>query len=65
MDIVNLSFQEKLVIQINKQLVTILPKKDILQKGDISFGITAPKSISVDREEIHCLKKQNNHSINK
>lgn len=65
MDIVNLSFQEKLVIQINNQLVTILPKKGLQLHGDISFGITAPKSISVNREEIYCLKKQNNHSINK
>ncbi|KTC84429.1 MULTISPECIES: carbon storage regulator [Legionella] len=57
MEIVNIFFEETLVIQINNQLVTILPKKSP-QHGDISFGINAPKSISVDREEVYHLKKR-------
>ncbi|KTC86379.1 carbon storage regulator [Legionella drozanskii] len=65
MEIITLSFEETLVVQLNNQLVTILPKKGQQLQGDISFGIAAPKSISVDREEVYHLKKQNNQLTKK
>ncbi|KTD33850.1 carbon storage regulator CsrA [Legionella nautarum] len=65
MEIINLSFEETLVIEINNQLVTILPKRGQQLQGDISFGISAPKIISVNREEIHRLKKQQHYTSKK
>ena len=57
MEIVNMSFQEKLIIKVKNQRVIIVAKP-FSSHGDVSFGIDAPKSMSVNREEIHFQKKE-------
>lgn len=51
MDIVSLSFEEPLIIAINHQQIRLVPFKTI-EPGNVKFGIEAPKSISIHREEI-------------
>ena len=51
MDIVTLSFEEPLVIAIHDQTVKIIPFVTH-EHGSIKFGIEAPRSINVHREEI-------------
>jgi carbon storage regulator len=57
MDIVTLNFKdEKLVINHHHQKITITLQKNKLDNS-VSLGIDAPRTISVDREEIYRLKK--------
>lgn len=51
MDIVSLSFEEPLIISINNQMVKLIPFKTP-DAGNIKFGIDAPRSINIHREEI-------------
>lgn len=51
MDIVSLSFEEPLIISINDQMVKLIPFKTP-DPGNIKFGIDAPRSINIHREEI-------------
>lgn len=62
MEIVNVVFKEKLIIEVKNQKVIIVAKH--CSHGDISFGVDAPKSVSVDREEVF-IQKQSKEKRNK
>ncbi len=51
MDIMSLSFEEPLIISIKDKVVKLIPFKTP-EPGNIKFGIEAPRSINVHREEI-------------
>lgn len=58
MDIVSLQFEEPLIININNSAVKILAFKT-QEHGNIKFGVEAPRSINVHREEIfHAIKQK-------
>jgi carbon storage regulator len=58
MDIVSLYFEEPLMININDTIVKILAFKT-QEHGNIKFGVEAPRSINVHREEIfHAIKQK-------
>lgn len=50
---------EKLVI--NKDIVIEIVS---LNRGQVRMAITAPRSVTIDREEIHQQKENNSESIN-
>ena len=52
MDIINLQFEEPLKIIIGNTTVKILAFKT-QEHGNIKFGVEAPRSINVHREEIY------------
>jgi len=63
MDIVSLSFEESLIITINNQMVKLIPFKTP-EHGNIKFGIDAPRSINVHREEVfHAIQSKLNAVI--
>lgn len=56
MDIVNVNFEEKITIKIAGEIISLVAFKT-LEHGNIKFGLDAPRSIKVHREEIyHALK---------
>lgn len=58
MDIVSLQFEEPLMININNTMVKILAFKT-QEHGNIKFGVEAPRSVNVHREEIfHAIKQK-------
>lgn len=58
MDIVSLHFEEPLLININDTMVKVLAFKT-QEHGNIKFGVEAPRSINVHREEIfHAIKQK-------
>lgn len=58
MDIVSLQFEEPLIININDTVVKILAFKT-QEHGNIKFGVEAPRSVNVHREEIfHAIKQK-------
>lgn len=58
MDIVSLQFEESLIVQIGKTKVKILAFKT-QEHGNVKFGVEAPRSINVHREEIfHAIKQK-------
>ncbi len=58
MDIVSLHFEEPLMININDTIVKILAFKT-QEHGNIKFGVEAPRSVNVHREEIfHAIKQK-------
>ncbi|MDR3442971.1 MAG: carbon storage regulator [Legionella sp.] len=58
MDIVSLQFEEPLMININGTTVKILAFKT-QEHGNIKFGVEAPRSLNVHREEIfHAIKQK-------
>jgi carbon storage regulator len=56
MNIVTLSFEEPLIISIQGELVQVIAFKTP-EHGNIKFGIEAPRSINVHREEIYLAIK--------
>lgn len=52
MDILNLNFEEPLTIQIGDTRIKILAFKT-QEHGNVKFGVEAPRSINVHREEIY------------
>lgn len=52
MNIITVSFEEPLVICIGTQIVKIVTFKT-QEHGNIKFGVNAPRSINVHREEIY------------
>lgn len=58
MDIISLHFEEPLIIRIADTVVKILAFKT-QEHGNIKFGVDAPRSVNVHREEIfHAIKKK-------
>ena len=59
MDIHLLPFETPLTIQVNGETVTVVVFKT-QEPGNIKFGIEAPRSVNVHREEIyHAIKQKN------
>jgi carbon storage regulator len=57
MNIVTVSFEEPLTIKINGAVVQIVAFKTS-EHGNIKFGVKAPRSVQVHREEIYHAIKQ-------
>lgn len=58
MDIISLQFEEPLIIHVGNKVVKILAFKTP-EHGNIKFGVDAPRSINVHREEIfHAIKQK-------
>ena len=56
MNIITISFEEPLIIAVNNELVQLVAFKT-QEHGNIKFGIEAPRSVNVHREEIyHAIK---------
>ncbi|CEK10587.1 carbon storage regulator [Legionella hackeliae] len=61
MNIVTIPFEEPLTVNIKGTTVQIVAFKT-LEHGNIKFGVNAPRSVEVHREEIYraIKQKQNN-----
>ncbi|MDI9819437.1 MULTISPECIES: carbon storage regulator [unclassified Legionella] len=57
MNIVTIPFEEPLTINIDGKIIQVVAFKT-LEHGNIKFGVEAPRSIEVHREEIHRAIKQ-------
>lgn len=58
MNIVNVSFEEPLILSIRGEVVHVVAFKTP-EHGNIKFGIEASRSVNVHREEIYlAIKKQ-------
>ncbi|MDF1758023.1 MAG: carbon storage regulator [Legionellaceae bacterium] len=57
MNIVNLPFEEPLTIEIKGEKVQVVAFKT-QEHGNIKFGIKAPRSVQVHREEVYQAIKQ-------
>ena len=57
MDIISLQFEEPLLITIGSTVIKVLAFQT-QEQGNIKFGIEAPRSINVHREEIFEAIKQ-------
>lgn len=57
MEIIHIEFEKNLVIERGNTKITITPF-ETLTFGTVSLGVEAPKSVSVNREEIHKMKKE-------
>ncbi len=57
MNIVTLSFEETLYISLEGEIVQLVAFKTP-EHGNIKFGVQAPRSINVHREEIYHAIKQ-------
>lgn len=57
MDIKTIAFEEPLIFSINGEIIQIVTFKTS-EHGNIKFGIEAPRSIKVHREEIYHAIKQ-------
>ena len=63
MNIINIPFEEPLVLTIAGEIVQIIAFKT-QENGNIKFGLKAPRSINVHREEIyHAIKQKQQASI--
>lgn len=57
MDILTIPFEKPLLITIKGSLVEITPFKTS-EHGNVKFGVNAPRTIDVHREEIYHAIKQ-------
>jgi carbon storage regulator len=58
MDIINLSFEESLIILVGSEVVELVAFKTP-EHGNIKFGVQAPRSVNIHREEIyHAIKNK-------
>ena len=57
MDIVSLNFEEPLLIRIGTNTIKLVAFKTA-EQGNIKFGVEAPRTINVHREEIYHAIKQ-------
>ncbi|QBR84403.1 carbon storage regulator [Legionella israelensis] len=58
MDITTVSFEEPLIINISGKIVKLVAFKT-QEQGNIKFGVDAPRSVNVHREEIfHAIKQK-------
>lgn len=51
MDIISLAFEEPMIITIDNTIVRLISFKT-MEPGNIKFGIDAPRSVNIHREEI-------------
>ena len=63
MNILSVPFEEPIVLPINGELVKIVIFKT-QEHGNVKFGIEAPRSINVHREEIYYAIKQKEDQVN-
>ena len=52
MEIINIPFEEPIQINLNDEIVTVVAFKTA-ERGNIKFGIDAPRAIKVNREEVY------------
>ncbi|PJE14684.1 carbon storage regulator [Legionella sp.] len=57
MEIIKLNFEEKLIITMKSICITLAPFKTD-EPGNCKFGVDAPRTISVNREEIYYQKQR-------
>ena len=58
MDIITVDFEEPVVLSVNNEAVRVVAFKT-QEHGHIKFGVDAPRSIKVHREEVYlAIKKQ-------
>ncbi len=58
MQIITTPFEEPLLISINGEIVQLIAFKT-QEHGNIKFGVEAPRSINIHREEIfHAIKQK-------
>ena len=57
MNIINIPFEEPLTVYVDGEAVRIIAFKT-LEHGNIKFGVEAPRSVEVHREEIYLAIKQ-------
>lgn len=63
MNIVTIPFEEPLTVCVNGELVQVVAFKT-LEHGNIKFGVQAPRSIEVHREEIyHAIKQKLQNTV--
>lgn len=63
MNIVNISFEEPLILTINGEIVHVVAFKTA-EHGNIKFGVEAPRSINVHREEVYlAIKRQQEEKL--
>lgn len=62
MDIINVPFEEPLVIDLEGETVELIAFKT-QEHGNIKFGVQAPRSVNVHREEIYQAIKQKQQSV--
>jgi len=58
MDIINVAFEDPIMFQLNGEIIRLIAFKTP-EHGNIKFGVDAPRTIAVHREEIyHAIKKK-------
>ena len=57
MNIVTINFEEPLIITVDGEVVRLIAFKT-QEHGNVKFGVQAPRSINVHREEIYHAIKQ-------
>lgn len=57
MDIIHLPFEETFQIKLNNDIITLVVYRTN-EYGNIKFGIEAPRTVKVNREEIYNALKQ-------
>ncbi len=62
MNIINLDFEEPLYININGNLVQMFVFKT-QEPGNLKFGIEAPRTVQVHREEIYQIIQQKKYLV--
>lgn len=63
MDIVSLQFEEPLMICVNNTIIKILAFKT-QEHGNVKFGVEAPRSVNVHREEIfHAIRQKQQQAL--
>lgn len=62
MRIVSVSFEEPLIISIDDKIVHVVAFKT-QEHGNIKFGVQAPRSVNVHREEIYYAIKKKQQEV--
>ena len=62
MNIMTVSFEEPIVLSVAGEQVNIVVFKT-QEHGNVKFGIEAPRSVNVHREEIYYAIKQKNEQV--
>ncbi len=58
MDIINIEFEEPLTIKLNGEKANLTVFRTD-EHGNVKFGVNAPRSMNIDREEIAEQKRNN------